>query len=130
MVPSVPSVVSAFFPTRVGTATHGCPLAAKCAAARASKLPELFALYVLLTPVFATLLFAQGPSNQKIFEQATQALHSGDYAAAESGFRKVLKTDPRNIGAAGKSGCRLLAHAHRYAKAIDRSTSEAWRSAR
>jgi Flp pilus assembly protein TadD len=66
----------------------------------------------------AALLSAQTASNQKIFERAESALKAGDYAAAESGFRQVLKTDPRNVGVLGNLGV-VYAHTHRYARAIN-----------
>ena len=111
LIPRIASVVlralcvSRFFP---GEVCRG----------KSFKTSKTFAPSLLLTPFFATLLFAQASSNQKIFEQASQALHSGDYAAAESGFRQILKTDPQNIGALGNLGV-VYAHTHRYAKGIE-----------
>jgi len=72
-------------------------------------------LVALFSVAFA---LGQNPSNQKVFDQASAALKSGDYAAAESGFRQVLKTDPRNIGVLGNLGV-VYAHTHRYARAIE-----------
>jgi len=72
----------------------------------------------LLLPCLATLLLAQSDSSQKIFERASSALRTGDYPAAESGFRQVLKSDPHNLGALGNLGV-VYAHTHRYARAIE-----------
>ena len=66
----------------------------------------------------ATPQSAQTGSNEKTFERASTALRSGDYPSAESGFRQVLKSDPRNLGAMGNLGV-VYAHTHRYARAIE-----------
>src|ERR1700685_629008 len=55
---------------------------------------------------------------KQTFESATQALNAGDYPAAEAGFNKVLKLDPRNVSALANLGV-LYAKTHRYGKAID-----------
>src|SRR6202789_1351028 len=55
---------------------------------------------------------------KQTFESATQALNAGDYPAAEAGFNKVLKLDPRNVGALANLGV-VYAKTHRYGKAID-----------
>jgi Tfp pilus assembly protein PilF len=58
---------------------------------------------------------------KQTFEAATQALNSGDYPAAEAGFRKVLELDPRNVSALANLGV-LYAKTHRYGKAIEART--------
>src|SRR5438309_1616193 len=63
------------------------------------------------------LMFGQSSSKQ-IFERASQALQSGNYAAAEIGFRQVLQTDPRNLGALGNLGV-VYSRTHRYPQAIE-----------
>ncbi len=40
----------------------------------------------------------------RVFQKAVTALSSGDYAAAELGFRQVLKSAPRHVGALGNLG--------------------------
>jgi len=59
-----------------------------------------------------------GGSPQQIFDRAAQALRDGDYPAAESGFRQVLKQDPRNPGALGNLGV-VYSRTHRFGKAIE-----------
>ncbi|MGC2198047.1 MAG: tetratricopeptide repeat protein [Terriglobales bacterium] len=65
-----------------------------------------------------SLLLGQTFSNQRIFERASAALKAGDYTNAESGFRQVLKSDPRDLGTLGNLGV-VYAHTHRYARAIE-----------
>jgi Flp pilus assembly protein TadD len=55
---------------------------------------------------------------QEIFEHASQALQTGDYATAESGFRKVLQSEPGNIGALSSLGV-VYSRTNRYARAIE-----------
>jgi len=52
------------------------------------------------------------------FQNAAAALSAGDYAAAEEGFRKVLKLEPNNVGALGNLGV-VYSRMHRYADAIE-----------
>jgi tetratricopeptide (TPR) repeat protein len=78
--------------------------------------PKVMKVAVLLV---CTAALALGQlTNQKQFERASEALKSGDYATAESGFRKVLDADPHNLGALGNLGV-VYSHTHRYAKAIE-----------
>lgn len=68
--------------------------------------------YIIIYLLFNLSLIAQSSaklpekhdSQQTAFEQAVKALGSGDYAAAEAGFRVVLKSAPKNIGALGNLG--------------------------
>jgi protein O-GlcNAc transferase len=39
-----------------------------------------------------------------VFDQAVQALASGDYTAAERGFQTIIREQPRNVGALGNLG--------------------------
>ena len=55
---------------------------------------------------------------QEIFDRASQALQTGDYAAAEGGFRKVLQSEPGNISALGNLGV-VYSRTNQYARAID-----------
>jgi Flp pilus assembly protein TadD len=67
---------------------------------------------VIISLVFSLPLLAQSSakqsekrdSQQTTFEEAVHALGSGDYTAAEAGFRAVLKSAPNNIGALGNLG--------------------------
>ena len=52
-----------------------------------------------------------------IFDQAIQQLADGDYAAAEQGFRAVLRQQPRHIGAIGNLGI-IYARTNRTDQAI------------
>ena len=66
----------------------------------------------IISLLFGLSLLAQSPAKpaekrepqQVVFRQAVSALAAGDYAAAEGGFRAVLKTAPNNIGALGNLG--------------------------
>jgi tetratricopeptide (TPR) repeat protein len=91
-------------------------LAPEVRALTSKKVPGFASILALVFT--AALLSAQTASNQKIFERAESALKAGDYAAAESGFRQVLKTDPRNVGVLGNLGV-VYAHTHRYGRAIN-----------
>ena len=66
----------------------------------------------------AVLAFGGTTTPQQVFEQASAALKSGDYAAAESGFQQVLRRDPQSLGALGNLGV-VYSHTHRYGKAIE-----------
>jgi tetratricopeptide (TPR) repeat protein len=57
-------------------------------------------------------------SIQRTFERASQALQAEDYAAAEAGFREVLRVEPSNLGALGNLGV-VYSRTHRYANAIE-----------
>ena len=72
----------------------------------------VWALGMFLQPASA------GAQTQVIFEHAAQALQAGDYPAAESGFRKVLRAEPGNLGALGNLGV-VYSRTNRYARAID-----------
>ncbi len=52
-----------------------------------------------------------------LFDKAATALRAQQYAEAETGFRSVLKLEPRNIGALGNLGV-IYSQTHRYAQAI------------
>src|SRR6202453_4280402 len=79
-------------------------------------LAPAFVITVLLFPM---IVLGVGPDTaRQTFEAATQALNSGDYPAAEAGFKKVLELDPRNISALANLGV-LYAKTHRYGKAIE-----------
>src|SRR5712692_2755714 len=55
---------------------------------------------------------------ERIFNHASEALKSGDYERAESGFKQVLRLEPRNISAMGNLGT-VYSRTMRYAKAIE-----------
>jgi tetratricopeptide (TPR) repeat protein len=74
-------------------------------------------LITLLCSSVAVLGLGANTARQT-FESATQALNAGDYPAAEAGFNKVLKLDPRNVSALANLGV-LYAKTHRYGKAIE-----------
>lgn len=63
------------------------------------------------------LCAAATDSPQAIFNRAVQSLAAGDYAAAEQGFRSVLRVEPANVGAIGNLGI-LYARTNRPDKAI------------
>ena len=65
------------------------------------------------------LLFAMGAAQtaQQIFRRASEALKRGDYAAAETDFRNVIKLEPRNVNAMGNLGV-VYARTLRFARAI------------
>lgn len=52
----------------------------------------------------SALIGGQADSTGQVFEQAASALRQGDYAAAEKGFREVLRREPGNVGALGNLG--------------------------
>src|SRR5215471_7373366 len=54
---------------------------------------------------------------EQLFDRASNALSTGNYDAAESGFRQVLKLEPGNLGALGNLGV-VYSRTHRYSKAI------------
>jgi tetratricopeptide (TPR) repeat protein len=56
-------------------------------------------------------------STQLIFDKAAAALSGGDYAAAESGFQRVLQVSPDHIGALGNLGV-IYARTERLDQAI------------
>src|SRR5216683_3064055 len=66
-------------------------------------------------------VFGQGGSaptkTEQIFERASEALKTGDYAAAETGFQQILKAEPRNVSAMGNLGV-VYSRTRRYARAI------------
>ena len=72
----------------------------------------------LLSSALALALFLSPDTPRQTFDSAMQALNSGDYPAAETGFNKVLASDPRNISALANLGV-LYAKTHRYGKAIE-----------
>src|SRR5262249_29058823 len=55
---------------------------------------------------------------QQIFERATAALRTADYASAEAGFSRVLKVEPANVDAMGNLGV-VYSRTLRYARAIE-----------
>ncbi len=55
---------------------------------------------------------------ERIFNHASEALKSGDYEMAESGFKQVLRLEPRNISAMSNLGT-VYSRTMRYAKAIE-----------
>src|SRR5215472_13383776 len=57
-------------------------------------------------------------TTQRIFARASDALKAGDYAAAETGFRKVLEIEPENVSAMGNLGV-VYSRTLRYARAIE-----------
>jgi len=62
---------------------------------------------------------AAGTQTQQVFEHASEALQRGDYSAAESGFRKVLQSEPGNLQRPlGNLGV-LYSRTNRDAHAID-----------
>jgi len=65
---------------------------------------------------WSTSAQATTPAEQ-VFNRAAEALKSGDYPAAESGFKQVLRLEPHNISAFGNLGV-VYSHTHRYAQAI------------
>ena len=75
-----------------------------------------FAIALFFAPV--ALMGLSSDTAKQTFESATQALHAGDYPAAEAGFNKVLRLDPRNVSALANLGV-LYAKTHRYGKAIE-----------
>ena len=79
-------------------------------------LVSAFAIALLFSPV--ALVGLSSDTAKQTFESATQALNAGDYPAAEAGFNKVLKLDPRNVSALANLGV-LYAKTHRYGKAIE-----------
>ena len=73
----------------------------------------------ICTATFLACLDVGASVNPKqVFESASQALKSGDYVAAESGFRQVLRAEPRNLGALGNLGV-VYSRTHQYAKATE-----------
>jgi tetratricopeptide (TPR) repeat protein len=58
----------------------------------------------LLAPLLALTLSAAPGDPRSLFEEAAQALSSGDLPAAERGFLEVLSLQPNNIGALGNLG--------------------------
>src|SRR5215469_11827773 len=71
---------------------------------------------LVLAPLLYAIVDAQ--TTQQIFERAAAQLKAGDYAGAESGFRNVLKSEPRNVEAMGNLGV-VYSRTFRYAPAID-----------
>ena len=74
-----------------------------------------------LIAVFAALLVcfnSPAQSVQKTFEKASESLKAGNYAGAEAGFLKVLKSEPNNVGALGNLGV-VYSRTLRQAKAIE-----------
>src|SRR5215470_6068013 len=57
-------------------------------------------------------------TTQRVFEEASEGLKAGDYAAAEAGFRKVLSVEPKNVNAMGNLGV-VYSRTLRYARAIE-----------
>src|SRR5580700_6291236 len=55
---------------------------------------------------------------EKAFVRASEALRSGDYPAAEAGFREVLRAEPNNVSAMGNLGV-IYSRTLHYAKAIE-----------
>ena len=51
------------------------------------------------------------------FDQAAQALEAGDYAAAEKGFKLVLRQEPNNVAAVANLGI-IYARTNRGDEAI------------
>src|SRR3984885_9408384 len=78
-------------------------------------LVSALAIALLSSPV--ALVGLSADTAKQTFESATQALNAGDYPAAEAGFNKVLKLDPRNVSALANLGV-LYAKTHRYGKAV------------
>ena len=70
------------------------------------------------------LLLAGGVAGQAedtletTFQKASVALSAGDYAAAERGFRAVLRAEPNHIGALGNLGV-VYSRTHQTSKAIE-----------
>src|SRR5438105_11886297 len=79
---------------------------------------RIVTLLIAATNVAAHPQASQIPQIQQIFARAEQALRTGDYIAAESGFRRVLQDQPSNIAALGNLGV-VYAHTHRYARAVE-----------
>jgi Flp pilus assembly protein TadD len=73
----------------------------------------------MLFLALALILYqGQTVSTETIFNQATRALTAGDYAAAESSFREVLRREPNNLGALGNLGV-LYSRQNLPAKAVE-----------
>jgi len=72
----------------------------------------------VLTAVLALLVLSQmGLAQKEQFEQAKRAQASGDYAAAERGYRKVLAAEPGSIPALTNLGV-VLARQGRFTEAV------------
>jgi len=68
-------------------------------AVRFARFPQTFA------SLFLCVIFICAAQPAKdLFDQAAQALASGDYPAAERGFQSVLREEPRHVGALGNLG--------------------------
>ncbi len=67
--------------------------------------------------LFALALFG-AETAEAIFQKAAAALSAHDYPAAESAFLRVLKLEPRNIGALGNLGV-VYSRQQRHAAAIE-----------
>ena len=83
---------------------------------------------IVSTLSLATLLLAasglgrQSPPDPKaIFEQAQRALDARDYAAAEQGFRAVLKIDPQSAAAYSNLGV-VYMRRNEYGRAVEAFT--------
>ena len=59
---------------------------------------------------------AEEPANV-VFERAARALAAGDYAAAEQGFKSVVRREPGNVGAIGNLGI-IYARTNRADQAV------------
>ena len=67
--------------------------------------------------LFAAAQARAAGNAEAAFQRAASALQSQNYSEAESGFREVLKLEPRNIGALGNLGV-VYSRTHRYAQAV------------
>lgn len=68
--------------------------------------------------LFTACSLAGAETAAEVFQKASAALQTQNYSEAETGFRAVLKLEPRNIGALGNLGV-VYSRTSRYQQAID-----------